>query len=111
MIYIIDDDKTELACWNSLAPEFETFNNFDALKAALKEEVPDMVVIDYVMPIHSGIEVNQYIKNNYPTVKRVICSGMTDPEFQLLAESTGAKFISKELEFNDRLEVLRAYQS
>lgn len=113
LIYLIDDCKSELLCWERTfqlhEPEwkYKLCNNFDELNDALGEAIPDIVIVDYIMPFHSGVEVSKYLKQYYPTVPRIICSGMDAPEYQLLAAATGAGFISKSLPFQHRLEVIR----
>lgn len=114
LIYLIDDCKSELLCWEQTfslhAPDvrYRLCNTYEELNSALADELPDIVVIDYIMPFHAGTKVNEYIREFYPTVLRVICSGMDGPEYQLLATESGAAFVSKAVPFPSRLETILA---
>lgn len=113
-IYIIDDCQSERMCWERTLNEhtdwqYRTCGTFEELNAAMADAVPDVVLIDYIMPFTPGTKVNDYIREYYPDVPRIICSGMDDPEYQILAARSGAGFISKKLPFQHRLEVIRGY--
>ena len=112
ILYILDDDKVELAMWantinsSGLDVEFQLFSECGSFKAAVFKKEPDVCVIDFVMPFHPGTEVCNWVKETYPNVKLYICSWLTGEEYDILAASCGAEFISKEVPFNDRLEVV-----
>lgn len=111
IIYILDDDKTELAAWHSIAQSFddlkvELFDNSAVFKSYVFKQAPDICIIDYVMPFHPGTEVCKWIRELYPNIQVYICSGLVGDEYKVLAESCGAKFISKNIPFNERLEVV-----
>lgn len=113
-IYIIDDCKSELMCWQRTLEmhtdwEFRLCNDFAELNSALADALPDVVVIDYIMPFTPGTSVNEYIREYYPAIPRVICSGMDAPEYQILAAKSGAAFISKALPFQHRLEIIKGF--
>ena len=111
-IYILDDDRIELAMWadivkrSGLNIKVQLFSDCGSFKAAVFKRSPDVCVVDYVMPFHPGTEVCNWIKELYPDIRLYICSGLVGEEYALLAQSCGATFISKDVPFNDRLEVV-----
>lgn len=115
LIYIIDDLEMELACWartlTEHAPDwnFKLCGTFEELNDAIGQAAPDVALIDYIMPFHDGVRVNGYLRKFYPTVKRIICSGMDAEPYQQLAVQTGAGFISKAVPHKDRIGLIRAY--
>ncbi len=44
----------------------------------IEEIVPDIIITDISMPIMNGLELSEYIKFNYPTVKTIILTGYDD---------------------------------
>lgn len=114
LIYLIDDCKSERMCWqrtldNNTDWQYRICGTFEELNDALAEALPDVVVIDYIMPFTPGTTVNEYIRQYYPEIPRIICSGMDAPEYQLLAAKSGAGFISKKLTFQQRLEIIKGF--
>lgn len=111
-IYFLDDDRIELAMWadiirrSGLDIKFQLFTDCGAFKSVVFKNPPDICIIDYVMPFHPGTEVCNWIRELYPNIQVYICSGLTGDEYKILAESCGAKFISKNIPFNERLEVV-----
>ena len=85
IIYIIDDDMA----WNNQVKTFLCDNNlnnikiFDTAEKAInninKEGIPDLVVIDAILPGINGIEASQKIKKIDNTVT-IICVGSGDKE-------------------------------
>ena len=111
-IYIIDDDSMEREIWKDwLAKEsdcqYMICADFRELRLALELVEPDICVVDLEMPYMPGTDVVRYLKHAHPGIKVIVCSGYELPEYQQLAESLGAGFIPKSLDFESRLEVLR----
>lgn len=110
--YILDDDRIELALWADIINrsgydiEFELFSECDMFKAMVFKNKPDVCILDYVMPFHPGTEVCKWIKEFFPEIDIYICSGLKGEEYKLLAEACGAAFISKDIKFKERLEVV-----
>lgn len=110
-LYILDDDKIELAAWHRTAQSFdnlrvELFDNSAVFKSYIFKQAPDVCIIDYVMPLQPGTEVCRWVKEINPKIQVYMCSGLDSEEYVLLAESMGAKFISKSKPFKERLEVV-----
>ncbi len=71
----------------------------------LLRKVPvDVLILDVVMPIQSGIEVMPEIRRKFPLVKVIIFSGLNDEDTISMALRTGANgFLTKE-SLQDELE-------
>jgi two-component system response regulator YesN len=44
----------------------------------IEDNIPDIVITDISMPIMNGLELSEYVRLNYPTVKIVILTGFDD---------------------------------
>ncbi len=55
----------------------EAQNGREALDI-IEEIVPDIIITDISMPIMNGLELSEYVKLNYPTIKTVILTGYDD---------------------------------
>lgn len=44
----------------------------------IEENIPDIIITDISMPIMNGLELSEYVRLNYPTVKIVILTGFDD---------------------------------
>lgn len=111
-LYLIDDCPVERECWDHwLRGEtdwtFRLCEDFQALKLALELAEPDVCVVDFEMPYMPGPDVVRYLKHAHPAINVLVCSGWETPEYVQLAESLGAGFIPKTLDFKTRIEVIR----
>lgn len=80
--------------------------------AKMKELHPDVVVLDWVMPGLTGLEVLRQIRKDHPNTRVIILSGFSDQEIVFNALENGAMgFILKE-DFIDHLikAVQQAYK-
>lgn len=83
-ILIVDDEKAELESWRRALElsDFFVMTAQDA-KTALKmcdEHVFDLVLLDFIMPSMTGIELLGQIRKRQPLVRSIIVSGKIDPE-------------------------------
>ncbi|WP_353418984.1 response regulator transcription factor [Staphylococcus warneri] len=53
-------------------------------------EQPDIVLLDLVMPDMNGIEITEYLKNNYPNIKILVLTSYVDDEHVISALEKGA---------------------
>ena len=82
-VLIIDDEENVLSLVSATLGYDERFdiavarNGKEALEAA-KNEVPDLVILDMLMPIMDGFQVCQALKNDPPTahVKVIMLTAM-----------------------------------
>jgi two-component system response regulator NreC len=73
-----------------------------ALVDKFHQEVPNVVVIDYSMPLMGGIETAQYIRTNFPETKIILLSMYDDEEFVESAIESGANgYLSKDDDLNE----------
>jgi len=108
LIYVIDDDNTELTLWAHFLRRCtrstgRTFSKFSDLQFAFKQAIPDVVVVDYVMPQVNGLDICYWLMDNYPNVTRYINTMMIGDEYKILAELCGAGYISKVATIQNRI--------
>lgn len=84
-LLIVDDEEEvregliQKITWNKFNFEIvgEAKNGREALDI-FEDIVPDIVITDISMPIMNGLELSEYVRLNYPTVKTVILTGYDD---------------------------------
>ena len=64
-------------------------NGLEALEL-IKQNVPDIIISDVVMPQLNGIELAKVIQNNYPQIKIIILSSYSDFEYVKSSFQSGA---------------------
>jgi two-component system chemotaxis response regulator CheY len=67
----------------------EVENGVEAVET-FKEEEPDLVMMDIVMPIRDGIEATDEIKNEYPGSNVIMCTSVGQEEKMKEAVKAGA---------------------
>lgn len=68
-----------------------SFSDGDAFIKYLNENnMPDLVLLDLVMPKMNGIEVTHYIKIYYPYIKVLVLTSYVDDEYVMSAINEGA---------------------
>lgn len=100
---LIVEDETALRDVYSMLFGFENFKVYQAAngKAALKQLEtikPDVILLDVLMPVMGGIEFLEAVelKKNYPDVKVLVLSNLSDPKTRERVESLGAtKYLLK----------------
>jgi two-component system nitrogen regulation response regulator NtrX len=101
-IVVVDDEKSiRESLYGILTDEgFNVFNAKDGNEALkiIKEENPDIVLLDIWMPGMSGIDVLKEIKENYSNIQVIMMSGHGTIETAVKATKIGAyDFIEKPL--------------
>ncbi|MDY5059587.1 response regulator [Staphylococcus simulans] len=59
-------------------------------KLEQNEQLPDIVLLDLVMPEMNGIEVTEYLKTHYPDIKILVLTSYADDEHVISAINKGA---------------------
>ncbi|MFZ3587812.1 response regulator [Bacillus sp. DJP31] len=73
-----------------------------------KQLQPDLVTMDITMPEMNGVEALKEIKQEYPSVKVIMCSAMGQQKMVVESIEAGAKdFIVKPFEENRVLEAIK----
>ena len=84
-IVVVDDEKMVTSAFKTLF-KVEGFNDihlFNSPKAAvefLKENVPDLIISDFIMPEMNGLEFLREAKKLYPEVSMILLTGYADKE-------------------------------
>ena len=85
MIVIVDDEKIVTSAFKALL-KVEGFSNahfFNSPKEAiefLKDNKPDLVISDFLMPEMNGLEFLGEVKKLYPEVSKILLTGYADKE-------------------------------
>jgi len=84
-IVVVDDEKIVTSAFKTLL-KVEGFSNtefFNSPKEALeylKNNKPDLVISDFLMPEMNGLEFLTEVKNIYPEVSKILLTGYADKE-------------------------------
>ena len=84
-IVVVDDEKIVTSAFNTLLKvegfsDAHFFNNPKEAIEFLKENQPDLVISDFLMPEMNGLEFLTEVKNLYPEVSRILLTGYADKE-------------------------------
>jgi two-component system, NarL family, response regulator LiaR len=86
----------------------EASDGVDAL-ATVERTVPDVVIIDVIMPNKDGIEATREIKSSLPNVGVVVLSGHDEQQFIFDAIKAGASgYLLKTAELEEVLDTVRS---
>ncbi len=73
-IFYLDDDElagfTIAKMLEKLGFQVKNFSRFEDFEEKLKEEKPDYILLDLIMPEKNGREVYEYIKRNYSELSK-----------------------------------------
>jgi DNA-binding NarL/FixJ family response regulator len=77
--------------------------------ATVEGMLPDVVLIDVIMPNKDGIEATREIKNSYPNIGVVVLSGHDEQQFIFDALKAGASgYLLKTAELDEVLDTVRS---
>ena len=84
-IVVVDDEKVVTSAFSMLlkVEGFSDAHFFNTPKEALeflKDNQPDLVISDFLMPEMNGLEFLSEVKNLYPEVSRILLTGYADKE-------------------------------
>jgi two-component system nitrogen regulation response regulator GlnG len=111
-VWIIDDDRSirwvfEKALTRENIP-FKTFASGQEALAALKTEVPQILVSDIRMPGTSGLELLQEFKERYQNIPVIIMTAHSDLESAVAAFQGGAfEYLPKPFDVDHAVELIR----
>ena len=85
----------------------EAIDGPDAVRKAC-QLVPDVIVLDFFMPVLNGIEVTREIAATCPTASVVLCSMYLDSQLANLARSAGIQGILSKSNVGQMVECIEA---
>ena len=113
-VYLLDDDASILkatrrlldsAGWNNL----ETFTDPIAFLQRAAMHRPELAVIDMLMPVMNGLEVQTRLRGVSPSTRVIVLTGNDDPSMRRIAMNAGASaFFVKGMESGDFLAGVKA---
>ena len=113
-VYLLDDDASilkatrrllDLAGWNNL----ETFTDPIAFLQRAAMHRPELAVIDMLMPVMNGLEVQTRLRGVSPSTRVIVLTGNDDPSMRRIAMNAGASaFFVKGMESGDFLAGVKA---
>jgi DNA-binding NtrC family response regulator len=88
------------------------FNGEEALRI-VKDQVPDVMVLDLKMPGIDGLEVLRRVKKTYPEIQVIILTGHGSDKDEKAARRLGAfDYLQKPVNIDDLIHhIMRAYKS
>ncbi len=114
-ILIVDDTEIVLERLFDMIVELESVdsvlksNSYNQTVELIKQQAPDVILLDLQMPGKNGIELLKYVKRNYPAVKTMIVTNSASEFYRELCESLGADFfIDKSTEFEKIPRIIEA---
>lgn len=90
---------------------YTAFNGEDGLKLA-KELVPDLMILDVMMPKINGYKISRLLKydNKYKNIPILMITARSQEEDKLIGEETGAdEYITKPFDLDDVLKTVDKY--
>ena len=113
-VYVVDDSDFVRERLIEMLSELEgveiaggTGDPLEAV-AAIRQMVPDAVILDIRLPRKSGIEVLRDIKKDKPSPVVIILTNYPYPQYQKECTEAGADyFLNKSTEFNKIADVLK----
>ena len=113
-VYLLDDDASILkatrrlldsAGWNNV----ETFTDPNAFLRRAAMDRPDLAVIDMLMPVMNGLEVQTRLRWVSPSTRVIVLTANDDPSIRRIAMNAGASaFFIKGMESGDFLAGVKA---
>ena len=112
-ILVIEDEEQERTRLQQLLNDagFEVSNAINGLEGVrlFKENTPDLVITDIVMPQQEGIETIQQIVSLAPEAKIIAISEMARADYLAIAKDMGAKYtLPKPIDKEDLLAAVEA---
>lgn len=89
----------------------KTYQTPENIISIIKEENPNLLILDIHMGAFSGLDVGREVLCHYPNINMVFLSGYNLLEYNLEAKRMGAKgFLDKNMSIEDLVEKLKQVQ-
>jgi|SRR5262249_22128312 len=93
-VYLLDDDssilKSTARLLDSAGWKVETFTDPNAFLQQAAMHFPDVAVIDILMPVMSGLEVQTRLRRVSPSTRVIVLTAKDDPSVRRMAMNGGA---------------------
>lgn len=113
-IVVVDDEKMVTSAFKTLFKvegysDIHLFNNPEEAVEFLKENTPDLIISDFIMPEMNGLEFLREAKKLYPEVSMILLTGYADKENAIKAinEIGLYKYIEKPWDNDDLIVNIR----
>ena len=113
-VYLLDDDASILKATRRLLDSagwdnVEVFTDPNAFLQRAAMDPPDLAVIDMLMPVMNGLEVQNRLRQVSPSTRVIVLTGNDDPSIRRIALNAGASaFFIKGMESDDFLAGVKA---
>jgi len=112
-VYLLDDDSSILKSTGRLLDsagwKVEIFTDPNAFLEQAAMHFPDVAVIDILMPVMSGLEVQTRLQRVSPSTQVIVLTAKDDPSVRRIALSGGASaFFIKGVESGEFLAGVKA---
>jgi FixJ family two-component response regulator len=112
-VYLLDDDTSILKATSRLLDsagwKVETFTDPNAFLEHAAMHFPDVAVIDILMPVMSGLEVQTRLRRVSPSTRVIVLTAKDDASVRRMAMSGGASaFFIKGVESDEFLAGVKA---
>jgi len=112
-VYLLDDDSSILKSTGRLLDsagwKVEIFTDPNAFLEQAAMHFPDVAVIDILMPVMSGLEVQTRLRRVSPSTQVIVLTAKDDPSVRRIALSGGASaFFIKGVESGEFLAGVKA---
>jgi FixJ family two-component response regulator len=112
-VYLLDDDASILKSTGRLLDsagwKVETFTDPNTFLEQAAMHFPDVAVIDILMPVMSGLEVQTRLRRVSPSTRVIVLTGKDDPTVHRMAVNAGASaFFIKGVESGEFLAGVKA---
>ena len=113
IVYLLDDDSSILKSTGRLLDsagwKVETFTDPIAFLEQAAMHCPDVAVIDILMPVMSGLEVQTRLRRVSPSTRVIVLTAKDDPSVRRMAMNAGASaFYLKGVESGEFLAGIKA---
>ncbi len=111
-ILIVDDAENNLMLLSDLLSEYDynirvAHNGTEALDLVY-DKMPDLILLDIMMPEMDGFELLEKIKQNPPAIKTIIITARSNEEDRKKAFDMGAvDFITKPVNIIQTMEIVK----
>src|SRR5215468_5999556 len=112
-VYLLDDDSSILKATSRLLDsagwKVEVFTDPNAFLERAAMHFPDVAVIDILMPVMSGLEVQTRLRRVSPSTQVIVLTAKDDPSVRRMAMNTGASaFFIKGVDSGEFLAGIKA---